>query len=368
MLIRRATLLDGRKVDVRVQGRVTEIAPALRDRSGEEVLDAKWGTLLPGLHDHHIHLRAAAAAADSVHVGPPTVRTKADFERTLATAPPDGDGWIRAIGYHESVAGNLDRSQLDALVSAPLRVQHRSGAMWILNTAALNRVGASGHPDGRLRSSDPNWAAAPTPHREPDLPALSRRLSAFGVTGVTDATPELTTEDRHHIAGSVQQRLHCLAPGKKILYDDRLDLDDLTAWIADRHRQGVPVAVHCVTAAQLTITIAALRAAGCQPSDRIEHAAMAPSDSLADLAALDVTVVTQPNFVTERGTQYLADIPREELPQLWRLASRDPRADASCSRDRRTVRCTGSVGRDAQRGRADNRSRRSAVACRARQP
>lgn len=318
MLIRRATLLDGRKVDVRVERQITEIAPDLRGLPGEEVLDARWGTVLPGLHDHHLHLRAAAAAADSVHVGPPTVRTTADFERALATARPDRDGWIRAIGYHESVAGSLDRSRLDALVSAPLRVQHRSGAMWILNTAALTRVGASQHPDGRLRSSDPSWAAPP---REPDLGALSHRLSAFGVSGVTDATPDLTTEDRDHMAGSIRQRLHCLAPGKKILHDDRLDLDDLTAWIADRRRQGVPVAVHCVTAAQLTITLAALRETGCQPSDRIEHAAMVPPDSLADLAALGVTVVTQPNFVTERGTQYLADIPAEELPELWRLAS-----------------------------------------------
>ena len=55
--------------------------------------------------------------------------------------------------------------------------------------------------------------------------------------------------------------------------------------------------------------------------DRIEHAAVVPDDTLADLADLGVTVVTQPNFVAERGDQYLADVPAAEHGQLWRVAS-----------------------------------------------
>jgi predicted amidohydrolase YtcJ len=116
-----------------------------------------------------------------------------------------------------------------------------------------------------------------------------------------------------------------LAPGKKILHDDRLDLDSLTGWIVDHHADGQPVAVHCVTAAQLVVTIAALRAAGSHPLDRIEHAAVVDDDNLADLADLSesegLTVVTQPNFVAERGDQYLAEIPAAEHAALWRLAS-----------------------------------------------
>ena len=84
------------------------------------------------------------------------------------------------------------------------------------------------------------------------------------------------------------------------------------------------MAVHCVTAAQLVVTIAALRAAGSHPLDRIEHAAVVPDDNLADLAdwpSAGLTVVTQPNFVAERGDQYLADIPAAEHGQLWRVAS-----------------------------------------------
>ncbi len=74
-----------------------------------------------------------------------------------------------------------------------------------------------------------------------------------------------------------------------------------------------------MTSAQLVVTIAALRAAGSHPLDRIEHAAVVPDDNLADLADLAVTVVTQPNFVAERGDQYLAEVPAAEHAQLWRV-------------------------------------------------
>ncbi|OHV05947.1 amidohydrolase family protein [Mycobacterium talmoniae] len=325
MLIRRGTLLDGRRVDVRVDDRIQEVAATLDRRAGEEVLDAGGGTVLPGLHDHHLHLRAVAAALDSLRVGPPVVRTKAELAQALSSATAGADGWIRAVGYHESVAGELGRAVLDALLPAtPLRIQHRSGVLWILNSTGLIRIGLADHPDGRLRSAD-RWSDA-LPRRDTDLTALGRQLTAFGVTGVTDATPDLDADDMvalmvAHRRGDFRPRPRFLAPGKKILHDDALDLDGLTDWIRDRHRDDNPVALHCVTAAQLVVAIAALRAAGPDRRDRIEHAAIAPDDTLADLADLGVTVVTQPNFVAERGDQYVEDVAADEQPQLWRLAA-----------------------------------------------
>jgi predicted amidohydrolase YtcJ len=239
--------------------------------------------------------------------------------RALSNAAPDEDGWIRAVGYHEAVAGTLDRALLDALTpGVPVRVQHRSGVMWTLNSAGLTRLGLASHPDGRLRSADPQWAAE-LKRRPVPIHRLSRRLAERGVTGVTDATPDL--EPTADFGAGVVQRLHVLAPGKRILHDDALDLDELTHWVAGRHRSGAPVAVHCVTAAQLVVTIAALRTAGVHPGDRIEHAAVVPADSLGDLVDLGVTVVTQPNFVAERGDQYRTDVPTFEHDELWRVAT-----------------------------------------------
>lgn len=324
MLIRRATLLDGTVTHIRLGAHIDEVGGNLVAGRGERVLDARGGTVLPGLHDHHVHVRSAASAPDSVAAGPPAVNTKDQLAQALSNATRGIDGWIRAVGYHDSVAGELDRAALDKFApSIPVRVQHRSGTLWILNSAGLLRLGIVDHPDGRLRSAD-RWSEAL--RRETDLTELSGRLIAAGVTGVTDATPDLDSDDvaalsAAHERGEFRPRMHFLSPGKKILYDDRLDLDALTDWITIQHTAGRPVAVHCVTAAQLVVTIAALRASGSHPLDRIEHAAVVPDENLADIADLRLTVVTQPNFVVERGDQYLAEVPAAEHRQLWRVAS-----------------------------------------------
>jgi predicted amidohydrolase YtcJ len=341
MLIQRATLLDGTVVDVRLNRFVTDVTGELPQRKGEDVLDAAHGTVIPGLHDHHVHLRAAAAALESVQVGPPHARCRDDLARALQHAEPDGDGWIRAVGYHESVAGPLDRTLLDAMSPAtPVRVQHRSGALWILNSAALKQIGLADHPDGRLFRTGPQWTRLPARRRSgPALHRLSAKLLRFGVTGVTDATPGQGRKDVESLAaagrdGELRQRLHCMAdpevtdvagitigPHKIILDDDSLDLDRLENTARQCHSHNRPVAVHCVTDSQLAVTIAALEAVGPHPGDRIEHAAVVPAGSLDVLAALGLTVVTQPNFVAERGDEYLSEIPAAGHHELWRLRS-----------------------------------------------
>jgi predicted amidohydrolase YtcJ len=213
----------------------------------------------------------------------------------------------------------------DVSPPVPVRVQHRSGVLWTLNSAGLARIGLADHPDGRLRSSDHTWSDT-LQRNESGLHEVSARLAAYGVTGVTDATPDLEAGDLAdlldtHRRGELRQRVHCLAPGKRILHDTDLDLAGLTEWVMQRHADDAPVAVHCVTAAQLVITLAALRAAGRHPQDRIEHAAVVPDGSMAELVDVGATVVTQPNFVAERGDQYLDDVPVAEHHELWRVAS-----------------------------------------------
>ena len=325
MLIQRAVLLDGTPTDIRVDELIVDVGE-LAPHKGEQVLDAAGGTVIPGLHDHHVHLRSAAAALTSARVGPAEVKGREDLARALADAVVGSDGWIRAVGYHEAAAGPLDRDVLDEVSPpVPVRVQHRSGVLWTLNSKGLARVGLTDHPDGRLRSADRSWSDT-LQRDESGLAEVSRLLSEYGVTAVTDATPDFEVSDivkliEAHRRGELRQRVHCLAPGKRILHDGDLDLAELSGWIADRHAADAPVAVHCVTAAQLLVTLAALREAGTHPQDRIEHAAVVPDDSMADLTELGVAVVTQPNFVAERGDQYLADIPAAEHHELWRLAS-----------------------------------------------
>jgi len=345
-----AALADLPLTDVRLAGgRIAECAPGLRPTPGEPDIDAGGGTLLPGLHDHHVHLRALAAARTSVAAGPPRTRTAADLGARLRAAdaelPPGA--WLRAVGYHESVAGPLDRRVLDRLLPhRPVRVQHRTGALWIVNSAAVARLGLdgcelsgverdeAGRPTGRLWRMD-RWLADRVPPATGDLAAVSRAAAALGITGFTDATPDATAGDLASLAeAGLAQRLHCMAPpetgqpaGKislgpvKILLDDTAlpPLHDLADRIRAAHAAGRPAAVHCVTRVQFVLTLAALDAAGRLPGDRIEHGAVIPAESLPGLRGL--TIVTQPHFVAERGAQYASDVPADDLPDLWRLRS-----------------------------------------------
>ncbi len=348
--------VDDRLVDVRITGgRVAAIGPALRRSAGEEVLDGRGGALLPGLVDHHLHLHALAAAQASVRCGPPDVGDAATLTAALAAAPADRHGWVRGVGYTDTVAGVLDAPALDALHAArPVRVQHRSGALWMLNTAAVRRLelhdaqhpgierGPDDAPTGRVWRADA-WLRTRLPReRPPELGAVGEQLLSRGVTAVTDATPDLTQDAiasvRAAVAGgALPQRVHLLGvplgthvveprvstgPYKIVLADSDLPtLPDLTERIRAAHGAGRAVAVHCVTREALLLLLAALDEAGSRPGDRIEHAALVPDETRTALARRGLAVVTQPGFLADRGDGYLSEVDPADLPDLYRCAT-----------------------------------------------
>ncbi len=335
VLIRRADV-DGLRADVRLaEGRIERIAPELAPAPGEAVLDAADGALLPGLHDHHIHLYASAAALTSVRCGPPDIRDADMLAAALAAVP--GDGWLRGIGYHPSVGVEIDRAWLDRHGPArPIRIQHRSGRMWIFNSAAAALLGSGVPPDGRVLDGDAalHRRLGSTP---PDLAPVGALLAGFGVTGLTEATARNDLGDYQRLADAgLPQRLlimggedlgrplprHRARPGAvKLHYHDHdlPALDDLTAKVARAHAAGRAVAAHCVTHAELVITLAAIEEAGSGPGDRIEHGGLVTPDTARWMASLGLTVVSQPHFLVERGAAYAAEVPAAELPWLYRL-------------------------------------------------
>jgi hypothetical protein len=102
--------------------------------------------------------------------------------------------WVRGVGYHESVAGVLDHARID----------HRSGARWMLSSEAVRRLGpdegvdapgvdetrAGGRPRGGVALGagtdapfgDPDpWLAIPHRRRRgagPGRPKTTRQRSA----------------------------------------------------------------------------------------------------------------------------------------------------------------------------------------------
>lgn len=376
MLIRNAEIFSAdyasatlARVDVRIEGsRIAAIAPAgqseaLRAGDAEACLDAGGALLLPGLHDHHIHLVSLAVAQQSIPCGPPEVHTEAELAARLqaAAAQLAPGQWLRGFGYHATVAGDIDRHWLDRLLPRhPVRIQQRSGRLWLLNSAALAQLTQGltasqlpaglerqgGVPSGRLYDADA-WLAQRLAHcqvrRFPDLSRVSQLLAGQGVTGVCDTTPANDCAQWQHFAaqagGALSQQLLLMGdasldalagagshealttgPLKLHLHDNALpDFDPLVAAIARSHAHERPVAIHCVTVTELVFALNALAAAGRHAGDRIEHAAVVPPDMLELLAASAATVVTQPNFIHERGDVYRQEVAAEEQPWLYRL-------------------------------------------------
>lgn len=350
MLIRDAEIRHGSRGDVRVEGtRIAETGD-LAPRPGESIIDARGGALLPGLHDHHIHLAALAAKTASVPCGPPDVLIPDDFARALAVP---GSGWLRAIGFHESVLDGVlpNATALDRIVPhRPLRLQHRTGRMWLLNSRALGELLArapappglereGGRFTGRLFDED-EWLRRTLGSMPPDLHATSARLASFGVTGLTDMSPRNDPTIAGHFAQqSADDRLlqTCvlagglalaeassskwrLGPVKLHLHEAALpDFDEALALIRAGHTQGRPLAVHCVTEVELVFTLALLETAGVVTGDRIEHVSVASPDLVARMAGLGVHACVQPHFIAERGDRYLVDVEPRHHPDLYRL-------------------------------------------------
>ena len=319
-------------LDIRCRdGRIVEIGQGL-PFADEFRLEAAGGAVVPGLNDHHIHLFALAAASRSIRCGPPKVRNVAELEQMLLDTR--GNGWIRGVGYHESVAGILTRDALDRLCpDRPVRIQHRSGKMWFLNSAAERLLGLAS-PDGQLFREDRLLRERLGGDDDilPAVEATSRRLGGYGVTGITDATP---TNDARTARLYDDLKLcqtvnlmgdESLAKGSvKIMLDDVSlpDLDALVARIGRAHARERPVAFHCVTRTELVFALSALRDAGTIPGDRIEHASVTDPATMAlfrdaPRERTHLTVVTQPNFIAERGDQYVADVPTSEHDHLYR--------------------------------------------------
>ena len=331
---------------------IQEIAPQLSPTIGESVLDARGGEVLPGLHDHHIHVFAAAAAHGSLDcdVGTGTVEDCRDrlAQRLSGLA---GSGWIRGVSYHEQQLGELDRWALDELCGdRPLRIQHRSGKLWVCNSLGLEllqlnaseqidgvELDTQGRLNGRIVRNDKLIAQrliSTGGNVPPDIRGFSRMLARLGVVGVTDTSAHNNQQsrqdfDRLRREGVLLQRVNLMGDDSldggylKILLDgDRLPpLEDLVRRINAARTKGRNVAFHCVTHLELVFALAALAdASGPEDGfDRIEHGAVVSDEMALRLADLGMPVITQPGFLYAKGDQYRADLTKSELANLYRF-------------------------------------------------
>jgi predicted amidohydrolase YtcJ len=353
-LLLRNVELDGQAhYDVQIcEGRIVNIGTGLNTRA-EAVIDARGAALIPGLIDHHIHLFAAAARADTVSLE--DVRGPEELGARLrrATSQVAAGSWVRVAGYHEHHCGRLDRARLDDIApDHPVRVEHQSGSLWILNTQALRSVGTcdapacverdlDGKPTGNIWRGE-RWLRERIGRAAPPFAPIGRRLSAMGITHVMDASPTTDADSAQilanaHRVGELPQRIGLMSAGPlwapvdeaftvgpvKFLLDDHAlpDLDWLVDAVTQAHQQQRCVAFHCVTYGELALALASIDIAGSRPGDRIEHGSLIAPETLADLRQKGLAVVVQPAFVHERGDRYRVEVPADAQRDLYRCKS-----------------------------------------------
>jgi len=167
---------------------VSEIGPFSRLRASClaplcQVIDAKGGVLLPGLHDAHAHQSSAGAASDRVAVRGSSLPAIQQAVREFATQNPES-AWILGRGWNAAGFGTRfpTASDLDAAVSdRPVLLLDSDGHQVWANTAAIRAAGitrdtqdpeggtilrdADGNPSGMFleMAGDLIWEAVPDP-------------------------------------------------------------------------------------------------------------------------------------------------------------------------------------------------------------
>ncbi len=316
---------------------------------GATVIQGHGGLLIPGLVDHHVHLMAEAVRLQSVDLSsvPP-----GDFEKLKnCIVAASIAGPIRAIGLDDGGGELLDVAALDAItLDQPLRIQYRTGGLWVLNSVDLSRVlrnltsipscferDRSGRLNGRIWRGD-RWIRQ-AGSALPSFARLARVLTRWGVTAITDASITNDQIQADSIAqaatGKLPQHLTIMSGGAissdtawqvgpvKILLDEAKlpKFDDLVASIRFARSEGRSIAVHAVTPIELGIILAAWDIVGVEAGDRLEHGFLIPAEAVQAVADLGVTVVTNPGFIHARGDRYLRHFPDHEKSDLFRVKS-----------------------------------------------
>ncbi|WP_299944542.1 amidohydrolase family protein [uncultured Microbulbifer sp.] len=340
-------------------GKIVDITPPFPEPCGINIIDARGATLIPGLHDHHIHLSAYASSLTSLACGSPTLETRQQLIDQICQYGKQRPGeWLRGYGYHPYLAGDIDRDWLDQHVpDNPVRIQHRSGRLWVLNSLALRQLGLikqtklaipqaipkgaeiiKGRYTGRLFEEDA-WLSAQLSQKMPGFKPASEKLASFGVTGITDCSPRNSTNEfdyfqQSQLNGELQQSVRMMGDSNLIQagYSPRLktaelklhlleaklpEFDHICQQVRVSRQQGRRVAVHCVSRTELVFALTVLRECGTSKGDRLEHAGVVPPELMQRITELELSVVTQHHFLREQGDRYLEQVEQDDQQWLY---------------------------------------------------
>jgi predicted amidohydrolase YtcJ len=348
---------------------------------GEETIDCKGMTLLPGFIDSHLHFVGLAENAVLPDIGPEYAHSISDIQdiiKKAADSTPPGQ-WILARGYHlfnikekrHPTKGDLDK----VTTAHPVRLMHSTAYVHVLNSLGLQMADINaqtpeppggiierdlntGEPNGILFGMGP-YLSRFIPHLDDDRMASAikiagEQLFSLGITSLHEPSRandmkrwNLLTKCRN--SGIPMPRIKMIlgtepflkgefnsplpedhyvnSGGVKIilseatgeLFPSKHDLDDIVLQIHNTGRQAV---IHAVETHHIEIAADAIEhALKTSPRrdhrHRIEHCSECPSELAERLAQIRITVVSQPNFIFHNGDRYLKTVEKETLPNLY---------------------------------------------------
>lgn len=283
-------------------------------------------TLLPGLHDHHVHVYSTQARTRSVDVsGCQNLRELT----TLLRGVPGTDA-IRAVGYDDTLLGGIARDLLDEISPLrPIRLQHRGGHLWVLNSPACAQLspGTDLPSDGRFWDRDDDISL---PLAETDVSPVVDHLVSRGVTRIDDLTPTLRGQDSAHLREIIGPRLRVgvfgAAPGTIAADGVKIVISDHTPPSSDDLRHSIElarpfsVALHCVSVESLALVASVIESL--RPDDRIEHAFVTPpglAEAIARGSDGALRVGIHPGFLRTHGDRHARVGPADDVTDYLRV-------------------------------------------------
>jgi predicted amidohydrolase YtcJ len=349
-----------------------------------KVIDCKGKTILPGFIDAHVHLFAFAESLVTVSLEPRNnIHSISDIQtklREISRQKSPGT-WIRGRGYNEfylTEKRHPNRWDLDSTTTVhPIKLIHRSGGAYVLNSLGLKLVGISketadppeglidrdvetGEPTGLLYGMGDYLGKAIPPlergQMELGIKLADRELCALGITSVHDASPRNNLDrwkliqgwkgdgllktrvrmilgkegfeefHRHRFPAQVNENQVSVGGVKIIVHETTGQLSpgqfELNEMVLNVHRSEFQVVLHAIEgktieAACDAVEYALQKSPKSNHRHRIEHCSVCPSSLAKRIASLEMMVVTQPSFIFYNGDRYLRTVPDSNLQHLY---------------------------------------------------
>ena len=288
--------------------------------------------------------------------------------------------WIRCSGYNEFYLAEKrhpTRHDLDAATSAhPVKLTHRSGHAHVLNSAALALAGigneseeppggmierdlGTGEPSGLLLGMGSYLAQRIAPPDDSELDAAmtraGRTLLSLGITMVQDASPGnsmarwsrfMAWKNRGIFAPRAVMMFGAAEldslQGRQPFYDKATGLgsgaikimidevrgvlnppqQELNRLAADINRRRLQAALHTVEETTVEAAAQALEHALKEAPlrghrHRLEHCSVCTPAMAVRLARIGAGVASNPAFIYYSGERYLAEVPAQQLKNLY---------------------------------------------------